>query len=87
MGDAGLHKNQIDEIVLVGGSIAIPKVQKLLMDYFERIELNKGVNPNVNPNEAVAYGADIQGAILNDVDDELEDNETLLGVNSVLQAI
>ncbi|KAI3986896.1 hypothetical protein MKX01_014597 [Papaver californicum] len=60
MADAGLEKNQIDEIVLVGGSTRIPKVQQLLKDYFNGKELNKGVNPD----EAVAYGAAVQGGIL-----------------------
>ncbi|XP_009592769.1 luminal-binding protein 5-like [Nicotiana tabacum] len=60
MEDAGLEKNQIDEIVLVGGSTRIPKVQQLLKDYFDGKEPNKGVNPD----EAVAYGAAVQGGIL-----------------------
>ncbi|CDY23972.1 BnaC03g17190D [Brassica napus] len=60
MDDAGLQKSQIDEIVLVGGSTRIPKVQQLLKDFFEGKEPNKGVNPD----EAVAYGAAVQGGIL-----------------------
>ncbi|XP_031120394.1 luminal-binding protein-like [Ipomoea triloba] len=52
MEDAGLQKNQIDEIVLVGGSTRIPKVQQLLKDYFDGKEPNKGVNPD----EAVFEG-------------------------------
>ncbi|CAA6666593.1 unnamed protein product [Spirodela intermedia] len=60
MEDAGLEKNQIDEIVLVGGSTRIPKVQQLLKEYFDGKEPNKGVNPD----EAVAYGAAVQGSIL-----------------------
>ncbi|KAK3024172.1 hypothetical protein RJ639_043749 [Escallonia herrerae] len=60
MDDAGLEKNQIDEIVLVGGSTRIPKVQQLLRDYFDGKEPNKGVNPD----EAVAFGAAVQGGIL-----------------------
>ncbi|CAN4077518.1 unnamed protein product [Withania somnifera] len=60
MEDAGLEKRQIDEIVLVGGSTRIPKVQQLLKDYFDGKEPNKGVNPD----EAVAYGAAVQGGIL-----------------------
>ncbi|KAF9671084.1 hypothetical protein SADUNF_Sadunf12G0010500 [Salix dunnii] len=60
MEDAGLEKHQIDEIVLVGGSTRIPKVQQLLRDYFDGKEPNKGVNPD----EAVAYGAAVQGGIL-----------------------
>ncbi|KAM7474019.1 hypothetical protein LguiB_021262 [Lonicera macranthoides] len=60
MKDAGLKKSEVDEIVLVGGSTRIPKVQELLKDYFEGKEPNKGVNPD----EAVAYGAAVQGGIL-----------------------
>ncbi|KAA3470260.1 luminal-binding protein 5-like [Gossypium australe] len=60
MEDAGLEKRQIHEIVLVGGSTRIPKVQQLLKDYFDGKEPNKGVNPD----EAVAYGAAVQGGIL-----------------------
>lgn len=58
--DAGLKKSQIDEIVLVGGSTRIPKVQELLKDFFDGKEPNKGTNPD----EAVAYGAAVQGGIL-----------------------
>ena len=47
----------IHEIVLVGGSTRIPKIQKLLQDYFNGKELNKSINPD----EAVAYGAAVQG--------------------------
>ncbi|CAL4972434.1 unnamed protein product [Urochloa decumbens] len=60
MADAGLKKGDIDEIVLVGGSTRIPKVQQVLRDYFNGKEPNKGVNPD----EAVAYGAAVQGSIL-----------------------
>ncbi|KAK9112039.1 hypothetical protein Scep_019558 [Stephania cephalantha] len=52
-------EEQIDEIVLAGGSTRIPKVQELLKDYFDGKEPNKGVNPN----DAVAYGAAMQGNI------------------------
>ena len=58
--DAGVSKGQVDEIVLVGGSTRIPKVQELLCSYFNGKELNKGINPD----EAVAYGASVQAAIL-----------------------
>ena len=60
MQDAHLEKHQIDEIVLVGGSTRIPKVQQLLSDYFNGKELSKGVNPD----EAVAFGATVQVGIL-----------------------
>merc|ERR1711998_605762 len=58
--DSGLKKNQIDEIVLVGGSTRIPKVQQLIKDFFNGKEPNRGINPD----EAVAYGAAVQGGIL-----------------------
>merc|ERR1712008_333033 len=58
--DAKLDKSSIDDIVLVGGSTRIPKVQKLLSDLFNGKDLNKSINPD----EAVAYGAAVQAAIL-----------------------
>ncbi|KAJ8796345.1 hypothetical protein J1605_002229 [Eschrichtius robustus] len=58
--DAKLDKSQIHDIVLVGGSTRIPKIQKLLQDSFNGKELNKSINPD----EAVAYGAAVQTAIL-----------------------
>ncbi|SMN19783.1 similar to Saccharomyces cerevisiae YDL229W SSB1 Cytoplasmic ATPase that is a ribosome-associated molecular chaperone, functions with J-protein partner Zuo1p [Maudiozyma saulgeensis] len=58
--DAKIAKSQIDEVVLVGGSTRIPKVQKLLSDFFDGKQLEKSINPD----EAVAYGAAVQGAIL-----------------------
>jgi len=60
MRDAKMDKSQIHEIVLVGGSTRIPKIQKLLQDFFNGKELNKSINPD----EAVAYGATVQAAIL-----------------------
>lgn len=70
--DAKLDKNQIQEVVLVGGSTRIPKVQKLLQEFFNGKELNKSINPD----EAVAYGAAVQGAILSGLgkeDNQLSD--------------
>jgi L1 cell adhesion molecule like protein len=58
--DARLTKTSIDEIVLVGGSTRIPKIQKLLEDFFN----GKSLNKSINPDEAVAYGAAVQAAIL-----------------------
>ncbi|BFZ04603.1 hypothetical protein BsWGS_07642 [Bradybaena similaris] len=58
--DAKLDKSKINEVVLVGGSTRIPKIQKLLGDFFNGKELNKSINPD----EAVAYGAAVQAAIL-----------------------
>ena len=58
--DAGIAKEEIHDVVLVGGSTRIPKIQALLQDYFEGKELNKSINPD----EAVAYGAAVQAALL-----------------------
>merc|ERR1712018_121316 len=60
MRDAKMDKSSINDVVLVGGSTRIPKIQKLLSDFFNGKELNKSINPD----EAVAYGATIQAAIL-----------------------
>merc|ERR1712048_1070852 len=60
MEDSGLKKTQVDEIVLVGGSTRIPKIQKLVKDFFNGKEPNRGINPD----EAVAFGATVQGGIL-----------------------
>mmetsp|Transcript_6503 Transcript_6503/g.12647 ORF Transcript_6503/g.12647 Transcript_6503/m.12647 type:complete len:502 (+) Transcript_6503:1122-2627(+) len=58
--DAGLSKDDVDEIILVGGSTRIPKVQQMLREYFN----GKKLNQEINPDEAVAYGAAVQGGIL-----------------------
>merc|ERR1719274_37055 len=58
--DSGLKKTQVDEVVLVGGSTRIPKVQQLIKDFFNGKEPNRGINPD----EAVAYGAAVQAGIL-----------------------
>ncbi|KAF0701633.1 Aste57867_7940 [Aphanomyces stellatus] len=63
--DAGVAKRDVDEIVLVGGSTRIPKIQQLIKDYFNGKEPSRGINPD----EAVAYGAAVQGAILRGGDD------------------
>jgi L1 cell adhesion molecule like protein len=68
--DAKMDKISIHDIVLVGGSTRIPKVQKLLQDFFNGKELNKSINPD----EAVAYGAAVQAAILHgDKSEEVQD--------------
>lgn len=60
MKDAKMDKSKIDEVVLVGGSTRIPKIQSLLSEFFNGKELNKSINPD----ECVAYGAAVQAAIL-----------------------
>lgn len=74
--DAKISKAQIHEIVLVGGSTRIPKVQKLLQDLFNGKELNKSINPD----EAVAYGAAVQAAILHGDKSEAVQDLLLLDV-------
>jgi len=76
LSDAKLDKSQIDEIVLVGGSTRIPRIQKLLSDFFNGKTLNKSINQD----EAVAYGAAIQAAILrpNNNEDQKELSNCLL---------
>jgi len=74
--DSKLDKSSIHEIVLVGGSTRIPKVQKLLQDFFNGKELNKSINPD----EAVAYGAAVQAAILNGDNSEAVSDLLLLDV-------
>lgn len=76
MEDAGVKKTDIDEIVLVGGSTRIPKVQELIKDYFSGKEPNKGINPD----EAVAYGAAVQGGVLSGENDDEVGSILLLDV-------
>jgi len=72
--DAKMDKNQVHDIVLVGGSTRIPKVQQMLSDFFNGRELNKSVNPD----EAVAYGAAIQAAIITGGDESGKLNDMVL---------
>jgi len=74
--DAKMDKSSIDEMVLVGGSTRIPKIQKLLSDFFNGKELNKSINPD----EAVAYGAAVQAAILTGDNSEVVSDLLLLDV-------
>ncbi|KHN76390.1 Heat shock 70 kDa protein A [Toxocara canis] len=74
--DAKMDKSQMHDIVLVGGSTRIPKVQKLLSDFFSGKELNKSINPD----EAVAYGAAVQAAILSGDKSEAVQDLLLLDV-------
>jgi len=74
--DSGMSKDEIKEIVLVGGSTRIPKVQQLIKDFFDGKEPNRGINPD----EAVAYGAAVQGGILAGDDSEATKNILLIDV-------
>jgi len=79
--DAKLKKHQIDEIVLVGGSTRIPKVQELLKNYFNGKEPNRGINPD----EAVAFGAAVQGGVI--MGDQGTEDLLLLDVTALSQGI
>ena len=72
--DAKVSKSQIHDIVLVGGSTRIPRIQKLVSDYFDGRELNKSINPD----EAVAYGAAVQAAVLTNRANSAETQDLLL---------
>ncbi|XP_041916070.1 endoplasmic reticulum chaperone BiP-like [Alosa sapidissima] len=63
--DADMKKSDVDEIVLVGGSTRIPKIQQLVKEFFNGKEPSRGINPD----EAVAYGAAVQGGVLSGEDD------------------
>lgn len=75
MADAKIGKNQVDEIVLAGGSTRIPKIQQMLRDYF-----GKEPCSGINPDECVAYGAAVQAAVLTGVQSDKTDNIVLLDV-------
>merc|ERR1719297_130136 len=82
--DADLSKKDIDEIVLVGGSTRIPKVQQLVKEFFNGKEPSKGINPD----EAVAYGAAVQAGVLSGEQDTgdivlLDVNPLTLGIETV----
>jgi len=79
LADSKLNKTQIHEIVLVGGSTRIPRIRTMLSDYFG----GKKLNESVNPDEAVAYGAAVQGSILSGIPDEKLDGIVLLDVTSL----
>merc|ERR1712113_1090188 len=83
MEDADLSKSEVDEIVLVGGSTRIPKVQQLISEYFGGKEPSKGVNPD----EAVAYGAAVQGGILSGEGGNVTNELLLLDVTPLSQGI
>lgn len=83
MRDAKMSKDKINEIVLVGGSSRIPRVQQLLKEFFNGKELNQSINPD----EAVAYGAAVQGAILGGVKSDKTDGLILLDVTPLTLGI
>ncbi|SCU94038.1 LAFA_0F19504g1_1 [Lachancea sp. 'fantastica'] len=81
LADAGVNKEDIDDVVLVGGSTRIPKVQSLLESYFGGKKASKGINPD----EAVAYGAAVQAGVLSG--EESVEDIVLLDVNALTMGI
>ena len=81
--DADISKSQIHEVVLVGGSTRIPKIQSMLQDFFN----GKTLNRSINPDEAVAYGATVQAAILSGEGSEQVKDLLLLDVAPLSQGI
>jgi len=82
--DADLTKKDVDEIVLVGGSTRIPKVQSLVKEFFNGKEPSRGINPD----EAVAYGAAVQGGVLSGAEESgdlvlLDVNPLTMGIETV----
>lgn len=77
--DSKMDKTKVDELVMVGGSTRIPKIQQMLSSFFNGKELNK----TINPDEAVAYGAAVQAAILSGVDNSNVQDLLLLDVAPV----
>ena len=71
---AKLNKNNIDDIILVGGSTKIPKIQEYLRDYFGETEFNDKCKHTINPDTSVAIGAAIQAAIIQKISDQFEIN-------------
>jgi L1 cell adhesion molecule like protein len=81
--DAKMSKSKIDEVVLVGGSSRIPKIQQMLSDFFN----GKKLNNSINPDEAVAYGAAVQGAILSGCKDKQVNELLVLDTNPLTLGI
>eukprot|EP00815_Leptocylindrus_aporus_P009451 CAMPEP_0116067622 /NCGR_PEP_ID=MMETSP0322-20121206/11160_1 /TAXON_ID=163516 /ORGANISM="Leptocylindrus danicus var. apora, Strain B651" /LENGTH=656 /DNA_ID=CAMNT_0003554547 /DNA_START=163 /DNA_END=2133 /DNA_ORIENTATION=+ len=81
--DADVSKSEVDDVVLVGGSTRIPKVQSLISDYFGGKEPSKGINPD----EAVAFGAAVQGGILSGEGGDATSEILLLDVTPLSQGI
>ena len=80
--DSGLTKDKIDEVLLVGGMTRMPKVQEIVKNFF-----GKSPNKGVNPDEAVAFGAAVQAAILDGVKHQTTDSVILLDVAPLSQGI
>jgi len=81
--DADVSKGQVHEVVLVGGSTRIPKIQSMLSDFFG----GKSLNRSINPDEAVAYGATVQAAVLSGEGSEAVKDLLLIDVAPLSQGI
>ena len=81
--DAKISKSEIDDIVLVGGTTRIPKIQEMLKQYFN----GKDLCTNINPDECVAYGAAVQAAVLSNIQSKHTDNILLLDVTPLTLGI
>merc|ERR1712012_958306 len=81
--DADVGKGQVHEVVLVGGSTRIPKIQSMLQDFFNGKQLSRSINPD----EAVAFGATVQAAILSGEGSEQVKDLLLLDVAALSQGI
>merc|ERR1719188_2482089 len=81
--DAGMSKSDVHEVVLVGGSTRIPKIQAMLQDFFNGKQLNRSINPD----EAVAYGATVQAAVLNNDGSAKTEGLVVLDVAPLSQGI
>ena len=78
--DGKMSKSQINEVVLVEGSTRISKIQQIVQEFFNGKEPNKSINPD----EAVAYGAAVQAAIMTNIKDENIEKLVLLDVTPLL---
>ena len=83
LSDSGFKKSDIGEVVLVGGSTRIPKIQQMIKDFYDGKEPNRGVNPD----EAVAYGAAVEAGILAGEDSEATKNLILVDVTPLTLGI
>ena len=81
--DAGISPEDVDEIILVGGSTRIPKVQQLVKDFFNGKEPHRGINPD----EAVAYGAAVQAWVLDGAPGATDFNPVIINVNPLTLGI
>jgi len=78
-----MSKSKVHEVVLVGGSTRIPKIQQMLSEFFD----GKALNKSIHPDEAVAFGATVQSAIINGEGSEAVEDLLLLDIVPISQGI